>query len=84
MELAVELPGRVEPHQVVRAQIVDDALEAGCVIVGADHRQAVGRLRECAQRGFALAGDGQVHIQRQWRADRRLEHDEPARIDRIK
>ena len=95
MKPAVELAVRVVADQVVRAQVVDDARETAREIVGVDDREAVGRVRERAQRletrPQARGIDARRHDRRRARrrqprrrpGDRLVEDDETAWIDGI-
>ena len=92
MKLPVQLAGRVVADQVVRAQVVDDALEAAGEIVRVDDGEAVGRFGERAQRVDPAAQHGLIDRRRDDRRrrprdvlphHRRVEDRQPARIDRV-
>src|SRR5262249_44210059 len=89
MELAVQLPTRVIPQQVVRREVGDNSRQSTGEVVTADDGQPIGAFGEPAQRG----GSREKHVavdrwrrrwrQGSWTGNWCIEHHQSPGIDRI-
>ena len=83
-ETAVEfLVGRVITEQIVRAGVGEDLLHRARHVAGIEHGITVGLVGHHPQIIVALPQPGRVHRRRHAPVDRRVEHDQPARVDGI-